>query len=264
MSSNINSTSQSSDNTSTIIIAVIFLVFLYYVFCPPTPVQNEGSLVKPKAKAKVNGSKSSGNVNNNDSIYTADDSEDSYIDLSVSSSMNRDDDDSVDSSIENIAERARGRNNLFFRRRDGAKYKRNSYRDLDSGSLRDVSKQFGVQDVTKSQTDKYMPIDESKGLGAPIDLGSSRKDTNEDKYNVNAFLPQEEEKDWFETIEQVDVKNSNLINIYRPIGVNTIGSSQKAASYDIRGYDGAICPKFVNGPWLQSSYEPDRSTKSLC
>lgn len=270
MSSNNASIAQTSDNVSTLVFAAIFLVFLYYVFCPsnPEPLQNDGSLVKSKKSngnsASNNGSVSSGEVGDDDTIYTVDDNEDSYIDQEVYPTMNRDDDDSVDSSIENIKERAMGRNNLFFRRKDGAQYKRNSYRDLDSGSLRDVDKQFGVQDVTKNYKDMYNPVDESKGIGAPIDIGASRQDANANKYNVNAFLPQEEEKDWFETIEQVDVKNSNLINIYRPIGVNTIGSSQKAASYDIRGYDGAICPKFVNGPWLQSSYEPDRSTKSLC
>lgn len=254
-----------SDNnsiTTTLIIAAIFLVFLYFVFSSSGPVQNEGSLVTPSnGGAKLNGAKGKGANKDSDSTYTADDS--SFVDLSVSMGMNRDDDDSVDSSIENIRERAMGRNNLFFRRRDGAKYRRSSYRDLDSGSLKDVEGQFGVQDVTKNYTDRFVPVDESDGMGAPIDIGS-RKNTDKDKYDVNAFLPQEEEKDWFETIEQVDVKNSNLINIYRPIGVNTIGSSQKAASYDIRGYDGAVAPKFVVGPWLQSSFEPDRSTKSLC
>jgi hypothetical protein len=28
--------------------------------------------------------------------------------------------------------------------------------------------------------------------------------------------------------------------------------------------DKAFCPKYVVSPWLQSSTEPDRSTKSLC
>lgn len=258
----------SSDNNSTattLIIAGVFLVFLYFVFSSPAPVQNEGSLVTSSTTngaSRSNGNNNRSDVNSDaDSTYTADDS--SFVDLSVSMGMNRDDDDSVDSSIENIKERAMGRNNLYFRRRDGAKYRRNSYRDLDSGSLEQVDRQFGVQDVTKNYDDRFVPLEESDGMGAPIDIGS-RKNTEKDKYDVNGFLPQEEEKDWFETIEQVDVKNSNLINIYRPVGVNTIGSSQKAASYDIRGYDGAVAPKFVVSPWLQSSFEPDRSTKSLC
>lgn len=238
---------QSDNMSTTIIIVIIFIVFLYYVFSPQTPMQNKGTLV----------TSSSRNANVSDA-----DADSTYTYDSVSLSMNNQD-DSNDSSIENIRERAMGRNNLFFRRRDGAKYKNNSYKDLDSGSLKDVEKQYGVQDVKKNYTDRYMPIDESNGEGAPIDLSGS-KNSDADKYNVNSFLPQEEEKDWFETIEQVDVKNSNLINIYRPIGANTIGSSQKAASYDIRGYADATCPKFVVSPWLQSSYEPDRSNKGLC
>jgi hypothetical protein len=256
--------SVNNSTTTTIIIAAVFLVFLYFVFSSPGPVKNEGALVtSSNGASKANGKSGVATDKDSDvdSTYTADDS--SYVDLSVSMGMNRDDDDSVDSSIENIKERAMGRNNLFFRRRDGAKYRRNSYRDLDSGSLDQIEGQFGVQDVTKNYTDRFVPLEENSGMGAPIDIGA-RKNTDKDKYDVNGFLPQEEEKDWFETIEQVDVKNSNLINIYRPIGVNTIGSSQKAASYDIRGYDGAVAPKFVSGPWLQSSYEPDRSTKSLC
>lgn len=244
-----------SDNTSTLIIAAIFLVFLYYVFSPKPPMQNEGTLVtnSKAVQAGPNGSKA-----------PSADMDSTYTDDSVSMSMNNQDIDTVDASMENIKERAMGRNNLFYRRRDGASYKNRSYKDLDSGSLKDVEKQYGVQDVTKKYTDRYVPIDESNGEGAPIDLGSNKDSNEADKYNVNSFLPQEEEKDWFETIEQVDVKNSNLINIYRPIGANTIGSSQKAASYDIRGYAGAICPKFVVSPWLQSSYEPDRSNKGLC
>ena len=72
-------------------------------------------------------------------------------------------------------------------------------------------------------------------------------------------LPQE--KDWFETIETV-----NVHDMYRPrpIPVNTINSMHKNPIYDIRGLDKAVCPKFVASPWLQSSAEPDRSSKSLC
>lgn len=261
-----------------IFFVIIFFVFMYYIFSPQEPTRNEGSLVKSSLNVQ-NSTKNSTKNNNNEALVdatvtrsrrdntdTVDDSAytdaSSVVDLSISKGMNRED-DSVDSSIENIKERAMGMNNLFFRRKDGAKYRKNTYRNLDSGTLKNVDGYDGVQDVTKSYTDRYVPIDETDGIGAPIDIGS-RKDNEKEKYDVNAFLPQEEEKDWFETIETTDVKNSNLINIYRPIGSNTIGSSQKAASYDIRGYDGAICPKFVNGPWLQSSYEPDRSTKSLC
>jgi len=106
-------------------------------------------------------------------------------------------------------------------------------------------------------------MDESDENGANVNIPNN-KGTEKDKYNVDNYLPQQKEKDWFETIETVDVKNSHLINIYRPIGANTIGTTHKNSTYDWRGTDNAVCPKFVVSPWLQSSIEPDRSMKSLC
>lgn len=72
-------------------------------------------------------------------------------------------------------------------------------------------------------------------------------------------IPHEKEEDWFKTTEIIDVKNPNLINIYRPISANTIGSMHKNASHDLRGDGDIMCPKFVISPWSQSSIEPDRS-----
>jgi len=90
---------------------------------------------------------------------------------------------------------------------------------------------------------------------------SSDIEANRDKYDISKIIPQSKEKDWFETIETVDVKNSHLINIYRPIGVTTIGSG--STMHDIRGLDKAVCPKFVVSPWLQSTAVPDRAN-DLC
>jgi len=173
-------------------------------------------------------------------------------------------DDSADSSLEIIRERAMGMNGPYFRRKNGNRYKYDSYRALGAGTdLKQVDKQFRVNDVTKNYTDRFVPLDESEGDQAPINIPNI-KGTERDKYDSINFLPQQKEKDWFETIETVDVKNSHLINIYRPIGANTIGETHKYAIYDIRGLDKAVCPKFVVSPWLQSSAEPDRSYKSLC
>jgi hypothetical protein len=173
-------------------------------------------------------------------------------------------DDSVDSSMEVIWERASGLNNRFRDRIEPGKYKHNSYRSVGkNNSLKSIEKNFKVPDLTKNHTDRFVPLDESDGQGAPIDVGAN-KGNEKDKYNVDSFLPQEKEKDWFETIETVDVKNSHLINIYRPIGANSIGNTHKNATYDLRGTGTAVCPKFVVSPWLQSSYEQDRSLNSLC
>jgi hypothetical protein len=107
---------------------------------------------------------------------------------------------------------------------------------------------------------------------APADLGepqagyrSGKKTemTVDEIFNVDEYLPQEKTDDWFEVMpEPISVKNRNLINVTRAIGVNTIGSSLKNPSYDIRG--NIPNPKMVVSPWNQSSIEPDLNIKGLC
>lgn len=258
----------SSDNTSIVIIlGAILLISLFYIFSSK-PIHNEGALQR-KNNNSVN-SNDAESVDSNDSesdvtSYVSDDSSAEQPNVRIPvEKIQADEDDSADSSLEIIRERAMGLNGPYFRRKNGDRYKHNSYRALGAGKdLKQIDRQFKVSDVTKNYTDRFEPIDESDGNNAPIDI-KDIKGKEKDKYNVNSFLPQQKEKDWFETIETVDVKNSHLINIYRPIGANTIGNTHKGAIYDIRGLDKAVCPKFVVSPWLQSSWEPDRSSKSLC
>ena len=248
-----------SDNTSfMIVLGFMLLLSMFYLFSG-MPIHNEGQL---QIKNKVEESESSQRIKNSESDMESDDSANSSSDYVSEDQANSD--DSADSSLEIIRERAMGMNGPYYRRKSGNAYKHDSYRALGDGKTTDqVDRQFKVPDVTKNYTDRFIPVDESDGQNAPVNIPNI-KGAEKDKYNVDSFLPQEKEKDWFETIETVDVKNSHLINIYRPIGANTIGSTHKAAIYDIRGLDKAVCPKFVVSPWLQSSYEPDRSSKSLC
>jgi hypothetical protein len=233
------------------IVSVVAVILFFLWVCGCNPIQNEGSLDQSDNSSDKNN-------DNNSSDYSND----------VSNSVYSDDNSSYDifsqdsESMGVIRERAMGRNNLFARKTDGSNFKPVSYR-AGYRENKGTDKAFKVDDVTKNFSDRFVPVDDSNGEGAPINIGKNNK-CEEDRYNINSYLPQEKEKDWFETIETVDVKNSHLINIYRPIGVNTIGSSLKNASYDIRGNGGAIAPKFVVAPWLQSSYEPDRSAKTLC
>lgn len=94
--------------------------------------------------------------------------------------------------------------------------------------------------------------------------GTNKKITEPSEvFKSTDLLPQEMNKDWFEVMpDQITVKNRHLINVTKPIGVNTIGSSLKNPSYDIRG--NPACPKFVVSPWMQSSIEPDINIKGLC
>lgn len=110
--------------------------------------------------------------------------------------------------------------------------------------------------------DKFAPVDETRGNLASYGGGDKKKYTPEELFKVDKLLPQEVPKDWFEVMpEPIKVKNRHLINVTRPVGINTIGTSLKNPSYDIRGCPAA--PKFVVSPWLQSSYEPDLNIKGL-
>lgn len=218
------------------VIFVAVILILGYLLCDAyKPIHNDGQVVIDDNNEQLD------DHSDNSSDYSSD-----------NSSMYSNDSMSI------IDKRARGGLN----NNTGNQYKSSSYQSQDR-DLSSIDSAFNVSDVTQNHTDRYTGVEESDETVANIDVGNN-KGSESDKYDLNGFLPQEEEKDWFETIETVDVKNSHLINIYKPIGVNTIGSCQKNATYDLRGTDKAVCPKFVVSPWMQSSIEPDRSMKSLC
>jgi len=154
-------------------------------------------------------------------------------------------------------------------------YKRASY----SGSIRgnlgpsDWESYFDHNNnvVGNSQTgdnDKFLPVDESnagfavfKSQGRTT-CGSNQNCEPEDLFDADKYLPQEVNDDWFSVQpEPISVKNRHLINITKPIGIDTIGTSLKNASWDLRG--APANPKYVVSPWLQSSIEPDTNLKQL-
>ena len=93
--------------------------------------------------------------------------------------------------------------------------------------------------------------------------GSNQDCEPEDLFNIDKYLPQEVNDKWFDIVpEPISVKNRHLINITKPIGVNTIGQSLKNPTYDIRG--APPNPKFVVSPFLNSTIEPDTNLKGLC
>jgi hypothetical protein len=154
-------------------------------------------------------------------------------------------------------------------------YKRSSYGAARRGALgpADWDDYFDHNNnvIGNSQTgdnDKFLPIDETNGGFAVFKskgratCGSNQNCEPEDLFDVDKYLPQEVNDDWFEVQpEPISVKNRHLINITKPIGINTIGTSLKNASHDIRA--SPACPKFVLSPWLNSSIEPDVNLKPL-
>jgi len=154
-------------------------------------------------------------------------------------------------------------------------YKRSSYSGGKRGALGpgDWNQYFDhnndvIGGSQAGDNDKFLPIDETNGGFAVFKskdratCGSNQNCEPEDLFDVDKYLPQEVNDDWFEVQpEPISVKNRHLINITKPIGINTIGSSLKNANYDLRA--STANPKLVVSPWLQSSIEPDSNLKPL-
>ena len=120
------------------------------------------------------------------------------------------------------------------------------------GGSGDIDRFFMDGDVDNATENReFSPMDDvSETLAAYVP-----KRTDE------GLLPVEE-KDWFEDVTPTRIKNRHLINIYRPVGVNTISTSLKNPSLDIRG--NPANPKTVVSPFLNSSIEPDHNIRGLC
>ena len=161
-------------------------------------------------------------------------------------------------------------NKLRWKNQAAGKYADSSYAKGTRGNISmdewDEYYRTNADLIDKSyiqNNDKFLPVDESRGNLANYGGLGHTKPTPEDLFKVDKLLPQEVNADWFEVMpEPIKVKNRHLVNVTRPVGVNTIGSSLKNPSYDLRG--NVPCPKFVVSPFLNSSIEPDLNTKGLC
>ncbi|MBA42955.1 MAG: hypothetical protein CMF62_02960 [Magnetococcales bacterium] len=155
-------------------------------------------------------------------------------------------------------------------------FRKSSYNGAPRGNLgpSDWDEFFNKQNnlignSQKGTNNQFSPMEDG-GSGNLADFRSDGRDPcgsnpdchPEDLFDTDRYLPQEVNDDWFEVQpEPVSVKNRHLINVTKPVGINTIGSSNRNQSYDIRGTP--ACPKFVVSPFLQSSIEPDVSLKPL-
>jgi hypothetical protein len=154
-------------------------------------------------------------------------------------------------------------------------YKSMNYKDTPRGGSGDLDKFFmdgnventgnntqfsaadNVSDKYAAYHSKQVNKNGSGGSGGSGGLGGSGGSGNSD----DGLLPVEE-KDWFEDVTPTKIKNRHLINIYRPVGVNTISSSLKNPSLDLRGTPANA--KTVVSPFLNSSIEPDHNIRGLC
>lgn len=134
-------------------------------------------------------------------------------------------------------------------------YKNMSYAENDRGCAGDIDRYFMDGNVDE--------VAGPNNFGA-LDSVSNKYAAYVTKKTDEGLLPVEDvaESGWFEDPTPVRIKNSQIINIYRQVGVNTQGSSRKNASLDLRG--APANPKTVVSPFLNSSIDPDVNIKGLC
>jgi hypothetical protein len=164
---------------------------------------------------------------------------------------------SVDSSDESVEPPAK--DNIVIKRGKNANtsstYKNMSYAENDRGGAGDIDRYF--MDGAPQDTASPNNFD-------ALDSVSNKYAAYVTKKTDEGLLPVEDvaESGWFEDPTPVRIKNSQIINIYRQVGVNTQGSSRKNASLDLRG--APANPKTVVSPFLNSSIDPDVNIKGLC
>lgn len=141
-------------------------------------------------------------------------------------------------------------------------YKRSNYRDGARGGNGDNLNRF-FEEGTQFTGDNssFKPNGDNDEFATYVSNGE-KKMSDEEKFNAAEFMPKETNNDWFEDVHAVSVKNRHLINVYRPIGVNTISTTLKNASRDLRGTPAN--PKTFVSPFLNSSIEPDHNIKGFC
>lgn len=137
-----------------------------------------------------------------------------------------------------------------------------NYRDGErGGSIGNLDKFFEQGNPLENDNGNFLPNDPENNFASYS--GKAKKElSEEEKFNASELLPKEERQDWFEDVTPQKIKNRHLINIYRPIGVNTVITSRKNGSLDIRG--NPVNPKTFVSPFLNSSIDPDVNARGIC
>ena len=138
----------------------------------------------------------------------------------------------------------------------------NNYKELDLQDEYETQMAKSIDYSQMNNNDQFVPNDQGNGNYAEY-TPTKEEYTVKDLMNSDKLLPQQENKDWFDVVEDpITVKNRHLININKPIGIDSIGSSMKNACLDIRGNIPA--PKYAISPFLNSAIEPDVATVGFC
>lgn len=224
-----------------ILVAILILTGMTYMNCKQTDSTNIERLTN------VNSSDDNSSM---DSTQSSDSASQSSVPSDVSSDA---------SSASSASSVSQPEQDIVIRRGKNANtsdtYKNMSYAENDRGGAGDIDRYFMDGGV-----------DETAGPNnfSALDSVSNKYAAYVTKKTDEGLLPVEDvaESGWFEDPTPVRIKNSQIINIYRQVGVNTQGSSRKNASLDLRG--APANPKTVVSPFLNSSIDPDVNIKGLC
>jgi hypothetical protein len=239
-----------SGQTKCLLVVAAVLVLIMYFYNPQDPIKNQGALAY---EAVPSTGKPDLLLSNKQELHQM------PAEMESVGAESRDD--------MMAEEKLRKKFDSKNRAKDGI-YKNSSYVEGERGNgPSDFDQFFDMHNSLvkdgQTATNEFSPNDESNGLLASYKPGKKRKLTDEDIFRSEDYLPQELNKDWFEVMpEPISVKNRHLINVTRPVGVNTVGNSHRNMSYDIRGTP--VVAKSIISPFLQSSIEPDTNLKGLC
>lgn len=142
-------------------------------------------------------------------------------------------------------------------------FKTVNYADGDRNQASNLDSFFNNENPLDQPSNGFISSSDGRNY-ASYTPGTGEKQQDDDKFDSSALLPQEQ-KDWFDDPQaKKGINSPHLINIYRTTGLNTVQTTLKNASWDIRG--APPNPKYVVSPWGNSSYEPDNNLKngSLC
>jgi hypothetical protein len=227
--------------TTITLVFIAVLIFLYLVSQKDLSIHNSGSL-------------------NNDQ-YTEADSYDgsSYDETEVSSAE---------------TSRMVGKNSA-----SGGKYAHSSYYNGTRGGNSETGLDMYFDAITTPDADSEVTgIDSSisppasKAANGDFQGGNDRGNefatytstgnTSEDMFNAGELLPQSGTNSYFDTYDNIKVGNSQLINVYRPIGTNTVMGSLRNPTFDLRG-EPANQKRNV-GPWMNSTIQPNVYKTGIC
>jgi hypothetical protein len=211
--------------TSTALIVIAVAVLLYFMYC------NKGSLHNEKSLGSEHFSEDS-------SLY----SENSSVSYSPSSNL------TYKMTNENSANSSTGYKEFSLA---------NGNRDQRMG---DVLEGFNSVMKPEHSDAGVQPMGDGAQSDNLAPFHSDGKPSN--KYNSDELLPVDVNNSWFDVYNNVKVKNSNLITVYKPLGAVTQSGSNRNASHDFRGEPAN--PRFDVGPWGLSTIDGNPYSTGLC